>query len=1007
LNLPRPEQPCWIENDHRFEWEQASGVDEDIVTLNVRSLEDLEVSDFGHDVTTPIADLLNWKVVRFGNQVKQNIRGWWVSGVDPRNDFKPMEWGRFKPDIPFIDRKTGKPQKYASPLGVPSRATFLDVPDRIWQLVADRAGIPISGDCFWRWVLECNVPIILTEGEKKAGCLLSLGYAAIALPGIFSGYRKATKRLIEDLNVVCGKDRPLYICFDNDPKEETRQNVNKATSRLGKLFAMQGCKVNVVELPGTEKGVDDFIVAQGREAFDREFQRALPYHKWQTRLYARLTYEPTLELNQDKIGPFCILGDQPKLICVKSPKGSGKTHSLEQIVARAKENDQRVLVITHRVQLGQDICQRIGLPYITEAGVTKEAAPHGYGLCIDSLHPESQARFDPEDWKDAIVIIDEVEQVLWHLFNANTDIRQQRLAVLEQLQQLLLQTLRGGHGQVVLLDADLTDVSINFVLNLAEARFWVKPWILINHHNQPNRRICHQYNQSSPKFWLAALIQAIWKGDRTFIVTQGQKVKSVWSATNFEQMILRFVPDCKILRIDSETIADPTHAAYGVIDRLNSVLPEYDVVIATPTIETGVSIDSQGHFDSVWGCFWGVSPTNSARQALARVRADIPRHVWAVGHSNCGKIAGGASTKFALSSAQNEIATATVDRLKQWWENDEGYHTHETALHTWAEMACRINTEMMDYRQSIAAGLEDEGYQVETATFEPCDEVSYLLLDWLEPEELQKIGDLNLERTRTAFVRVCHDLLRGIRVARYGQECQDTVEVDLITDDEAALLKIKRNRTREERLRYRKWILHKKYGGVEVTVDLIERDDDGWHAQLQTDYFSGTGAEFADERDVKLLNLLSRNHQLWYPVFIASQIGLKVQILKHFKIRELANPDQEVKNSTPLLQWLDEESRKYSQKLRQVLGINICEKDSPIAIANKFLKKLGMKLTKERKEGARGAWEWIYAFHPPDDGRDDVFERWFERDLLSRSEAAVVPESLISNMGVAALARNS
>ncbi len=599
MNLPAPlkqQQNSRYDDDridsrHLHEWRE-SGIPQEWIDGCLKSLSGDAPYDYllYSDKLERRNDgrVVNWVLKRY-----QHVEngGWWCSGEDlvelkkhlverrineRADEFISFQmlWGQFKPNTPI--EKDGKPIKYEGPPKTETRVYALTHPFR---------------PRYWLEVLATpDVPIVITEGAKKARLLMSLGYAAIALPGVFNGYRKTTNKLIDDLAAVCAKGRPIYICFDHDTKESTRRNVNIAISKLGKLFALQGCKAHVIELPGPEKGVDDFVVSRGREAFDREFQNALPLHQWQTRLYTRLTYEADLELNQDKLGPFCILGSQPKLLCIKSPKGSGKTHSLEQIVAGAKERGQRVLLITHRVQLGQDICRRVGLPYITEAGVTKEAAPHGYGLCIDSLHSESQARFDPDDWQDAIVIIDEVEQVLWHLFNANTEIRKHRLPVIEQLQTLLLQTLRSENGKVILLDADLTDVSINFVLNLTESRFWIKPWIVVNHYNQSNFRRCRHYNQSSPKVWLAALIQAIAQGEKCFVVTQGQKVRSVWSATNFEQIILQLMPNCKILLIDSETIAEPDHAAYGVIDKLNSVLDQYDVVIATPSIETGVSI---------------------------------------------------------------------------------------------------------------------------------------------------------------------------------------------------------------------------------------------------------------------------------------------------------------------------------------------------------------------------------------------------------------------------------
>ncbi|WP_225895881.1 DUF3854 domain-containing protein [Dendronalium phyllosphericum] len=42
---------------------------------------------------------------------------------------------------------------------------------------------------FWHWVCQNNVPIVIVEGAKNAACLLSAGYAAIAIPGVNAGYR--------------------------------------------------------------------------------------------------------------------------------------------------------------------------------------------------------------------------------------------------------------------------------------------------------------------------------------------------------------------------------------------------------------------------------------------------------------------------------------------------------------------------------------------------------------------------------------------------------------------------------------------------------------------------------------------------------------------------------------------------------------------------------------------------------------------------------------------------
>ncbi|MFM5961915.1 MAG: DUF3854 domain-containing protein, partial [Dolichospermum sp.] len=115
--------------------------------------------------------------------------GWWCSGVDPLNNYESMQWGCFKPDFPRLDPKKNKFIKYEHSPGMATRAFFLRVPRRIWQMMSDKYGVPI-GDYteFWQWVLNHNIPIAITEGAKKAAALLSVGIVAIGLPGINNGY---------------------------------------------------------------------------------------------------------------------------------------------------------------------------------------------------------------------------------------------------------------------------------------------------------------------------------------------------------------------------------------------------------------------------------------------------------------------------------------------------------------------------------------------------------------------------------------------------------------------------------------------------------------------------------------------------------------------------------------------------------------------------------------------------------------------------------------------------
>ena len=202
-----------------------------------------------------------------------------------------MEWGRFKPTNPRIDSEKGKLVKYESPPKTPNRVTYFDIPDCIWDLVAQRYNIKryhsplalrlqdwLKERLFWEWVQKHpEIPIILCEGEKKAASLLSLGFLAIALPGIWNGRvgkKDFDERLHPDLMPLAQKGRKFIILFDHETKLKTRWSVFQATVRTGKTIEAVGCHCEVALLPGPEKGVDDFIVACGESALREGFPRA-------------------------------------------------------------------------------------------------------------------------------------------------------------------------------------------------------------------------------------------------------------------------------------------------------------------------------------------------------------------------------------------------------------------------------------------------------------------------------------------------------------------------------------------------------------------------------------------------------------------------------------------------------------------------------------------------------------------------------------------------------------
>lgn len=280
-----------MDEKHLVEIVEGSGVDPAIVALNWRSLHDDEAFSYllySDELERTNTGRLTAGTLRRYDHLYRG--GWWCSGVDPLDGGDRMIWGRFKPDEPRSEHRDGKQKviKYEGPPKTSTRAVFLDVPRQVWERVAEKYQIPIAEEdtSFWQWVRDRQVPIQIVEGSKKAGALLSQGYAAVALPGIWNGVRKledGSHRLIPELQHFATEGREIVFVFDNDDRPSTRMSVNRAIARTASAFAAAGAEPYVAQIVGEEKGVDDLIVARGGEVFDEVYRRAERFGDWASR----------------------------------------------------------------------------------------------------------------------------------------------------------------------------------------------------------------------------------------------------------------------------------------------------------------------------------------------------------------------------------------------------------------------------------------------------------------------------------------------------------------------------------------------------------------------------------------------------------------------------------------------------------------------------------------------------------------------------------------------------
>ncbi len=764
---------------HLAEWRQSS-VDEQLIALNLISLTGFEPlnylfyglpnSERRNDGRVKPTWLYRYEHTESG--------GWWVSGLDPHNSWQRMAWGRFKPDIPRIDREKNKPVKYESPPKVSSHVTYFDVPTQIWDKVAKRYRIkryysPLAlrlidkpqgvssgvytltstgaqqslsdclregikpaflpqnlrpqshptpdpehpnAYCFWEWVKKHpEIPIILTEGEKKAACLLSLGFVAIALPGIWMGRvgTKEQEELHPDLLPMVQPGRKFIILFDNDRKPSTRKAVHHATIRQGQAIEAAGAECQVATLTGKEKGVDDFVTANGKQAkalIKQIVEAALSFKDYQRKSRARSwglsgQYPPNIVLNTRYLSDAVRL---PKtgLVVLWSCMGTGKTELLAQ--SRKDYPQERFLNIGHRVNLMKNLSDRLHTQMYSELTQGQLAKADALSITVDSLY-----KLETELNEYGCVFIDEACQNLAHLLHSNT-CKEHRAEILEVLEYIIRRA-----KLVVLADAHMNDVTVNFFRAMRPEE--EVPFIIKNDYKQTGREV-HFYEGPDSSTLVAKISSALMLGLKIMVVSDSKKfIKKLETAmtVTVEEDRSLFAADgrldnpgnnkLRIWSIHAENSGSKENKAF--IKDISREVKNLDALLASPSLGTGVDI-SDYHFDVVFGAFHAVSQSaTECAQALHRYRHQVPLHIWVAPRPPFGYKE---TYDWKIKQQMLELNEMTAFLIRIDRESGKRGAEKDWALDAYCKIEAQRNDSINNLRDDLKTLLEEMGYNIST-----------------------------------------------------------------------------------------------------------------------------------------------------------------------------------------------------------------------------------------------------------------------------------------------------
>lgn len=114
---------------------------------------------------------------------------------------------------------------------------------------------------------DTDIPIMVTEGEKKALCACLVGIPTIGLGGVYNFAHDG--ELLPMLDQIDWQGRTVYICYDSDAADNSKVAV--AEGRLATELSMKRhASVFLVRLPegpgGKKMGIDDYVVKEGDDA---------------------------------------------------------------------------------------------------------------------------------------------------------------------------------------------------------------------------------------------------------------------------------------------------------------------------------------------------------------------------------------------------------------------------------------------------------------------------------------------------------------------------------------------------------------------------------------------------------------------------------------------------------------------------------------------------------------------------------------------------------------------
>ncbi|WP_186090422.1 MULTISPECIES: plasmid replication protein, CyRepA1 family [Burkholderia] len=625
---------------------------------------------------------------------------------------------------------------------------------------------------------------------------------------------------------------------------------------------------------------------------------------------------------------------------VRSPKGTGKTKWLEDAVQQYKEQGKTVLLIVHRQALASSLADRLKMHcYLDrlEDYVDRDEVRRYCVVCLDSLGHYLRPKWHKYD----VVLIDESEQVYSHVLSST--LQGKRKPCFEKLHHYIRRA-----KQVVLSDADLGWLTFNVTALLRDdagpGYFYVNRFRKNLDPTQP-KHVVHLY--SSDMQLIDHVIAVVGGGGKQYIACNSKDRAKTIKKILHE----RFGSERRIMIVTSDN--STTVEGRMFIKTIKETSADYDVLITSPAVSTGVDInipDELPQFTHVFGFFGaGVNTHFEMDQQLARVRNMREQYVWI------------SPARLCFEYEVDAVRQSILDRgslpevLKGYdWKGRPEYYENDKLIEVYAQVTSMSRASMNNVREHFVDLKMREGWEVHEV---PQSDEEYDML------KKQYYG---------AKKQVAED------------EFAEVASASRITSKKYRELQSKQTLTVDEKAQKARYQIEKFYDVTEVTPDLVRLDNRGAYRKCVEFYTLFVATEL--QRNTYALSQQGKS------VVDRTDYVRKCALLKKLLrsagvVDEYGTLDTFAEFESKTLDAFVAMVELHALDIGNILEVSVREDlwEKPMSQLSSLLKLIGLKTTKKAvNKGAKKIYQYRL-----DMDSIDLLEKYRERQAQNLYETRV------------------